>query len=184
MLTKPKFATKSNLYVIYIFHYAPVWILWYVCFSVCSWVDFMMFMPFSMLPDGFYDIYVFQNAPGWILYYRFLYTHAYLFDWPRSICSWMNVIIFIYFSMLLDEIYDIYVFNMLLDEIISVFQYAPWWNVWYLCLSVSSWLKFMILMFFILLLDELYNIYVVHYAPVWILYLWLSVYICNFFRLT
>ena len=45
------------------------------------------------------------------------------------------------FSVLLDEMYDIY-----------VFQYAP-------CL------KFMIFMFFILLLDELYDIYVCQYVP-------------------
>ena len=161
-----------GFYDMYVFQYAPGWILWCLCLSVCSRMDFMIFMSFRMLLDEFYI-------------YRFLYTHAHFFDWPRSICSWVNVIIFMSFSMLLDEIDDIYVFQYApWWNYIYVFQYAPWWNVWYLCLSVSSWVKFMILMFFNLLLDELYNIYVVHYAPGWILYLWLSVYICKFFRLT
>ena len=105
----------------------------------------IIFMSFTVLLGEFY-IYGFQ------------YTYAFFFDWPRSICSWMNIMILMSFCMLLDEIY------------IYVFQCAPGWNVWYLCLSVCSWVKFMIFMFFILLLDELYDIYVCQYAPEWILW--------------
>ena len=118
----------------------------------------MILMFFNLLLDELYNIYVVHYAPGWILY---LWLSVYIcnfFDWPRSICSWMNIMILMSFCMLLDEIY------------IYVFQYASGWNVWYLCLSVCSWVKFMIFMFFILLLDELYDIYVCQYAPELILW--------------
>ena len=144
------------MYDIYVFQYPPGWILWYWCFSFCSWMNCIIFMSFTMLPDEFY-IYGFQ------------YTYAKFFDWPRSTCSWMNIIIFMSFSMLLDEIYDIY-----------VFQYAPGWNVWYLCFSFCSWMNCMIFMSFSMLLDEFYDIYVFQYAPGWNLYLCLS--LCSWMK--
>ena len=144
-----------GFYDMYVFQYAPGWILWCLCLSVCSRMDFMIFMSFRMLLDEFYI-------------YRFLYTHAHFFDWPRSICSWMTVVIFMSFSMLLDECYNIY-----------VFQYAPGWNWWYicfsicslmklyLCLSVCSLMKCMIFMSFSILLGEIYDINVFQSAPGW-----------------
>jgi len=144
-----------GFYDMYVFQYAPGWILWCLCLSVCSRMDFMIFMSFRMLLDEFYI-------------YRFLYTHAHFFDWPRSICSWMNVIIFMSFSMLLYECYNVY-----------VFQCTPGWNLWYicfsicslmklyLCLSVCSLMKCMIFMSFSILLGEIYDINVFQSAPGW-----------------
>ena len=131
--------------------------------SICSWMNIMILMSFCMLLDEIY-IYVFQCAPGWNLYLclsvcswmkcMIFMSFSMLLAWNLwylcfSFCSWMNCMIFMSVNMLLNEFYDIYVCVFLVCswmKFISVFQYAPGWNVWYLCLSVytcsfDEWLR-------------------------------------------